>query len=119
MPFTKMERAALVAEWRDSSMTQDEFAATKGISARTLRLWNQQFPAPSPNVEEVRRIVAVAIEQLRAMLDSMAESAPSPSSPLVEQDPRAASLMDPTLPVGPRGFQFDLNYLPGLQCPSR
>jgi hypothetical protein len=61
-------RVAVARGWEKSGLSQAEYAAQHGISGRTLRSWRARYlPAGTP-VEDARRVIARAIEKLRALL---------------------------------------------------
>jgi len=110
MPHTREERAAIAAAWRASAIDQFTFAKNHGISARTLRLWLQQHPAPTPSVEEVRKVVEEAIGKLQAMLEALPFPTPPTCPPQLAPQPVAVSPQEKETPLPRRGFNFDADY---------
>ncbi|ACL63381.1 hypothetical protein A2cp1_0020 [Anaeromyxobacter dehalogenans 2CP-1] len=69
-------RAKIARGWAGSSLTQDEYAAKYGISARTLRLYRSRYASRQPPVDQVRAIITGAMQELRDLLDSLDREEP-------------------------------------------
>jgi len=108
--YSPKERATLAAAWRASDLDQTTFATAHGISARTLRLWLQQHPAPTPSMQAVRRVVEEAIGSLQAMLDALPLPPPPSSTPPAATQPVPATTTTEAPPQQRRGFDFDADY---------
>ena len=67
--LTDQDRARVARGWRRSGLTQPAYAASHGITDRTLRLWLRRWaPTSLHGTEAAREICARAIEHLRALL---------------------------------------------------
>jgi hypothetical protein len=68
-------RARVALGWEESGLSQAEYAASRGISERTLRQWRSRFATAGMPVEEARRTIEEAIQKLQALLAGLEASA--------------------------------------------
>ena len=70
--LTAQDRADIVAAYRSSRLTQEEFCAQyTGISPRTLRSWARAARRPPEALARARSIINSAVEELQALLNVM------------------------------------------------
>jgi hypothetical protein len=65
--WAEQERRAVVAGWASTTLGQEAYARSKGISPRTLRLWVERYGSGPRPIARAKAIIERAIEELHAL----------------------------------------------------
>jgi len=99
---TEESKASAARDWHKSEMTQAQYAASLGISDRTLRNWISRW-APTYRESPAREVIEDAIERLRDVLvglDAARVDGGGPAEETVSRAPTPGT--PPSLSSAPR-----------------
>jgi hypothetical protein len=69
--FSDQERATIARGWAASGLPQDLYAASFGVTGRSLRGWMAKFAPSQPPVERVEAILVEMMERLQTVLEGV------------------------------------------------
>jgi transposase-like protein len=93
------DRVRVARGWRKSGMTQAAYAASHGVTDRTLRAWLARWaPSHPASPEVVRELIEQTIERLRGLVANRdaGDGKPTPSV-----DVKAVETVPPAVPPRP------------------